>query len=257
MPIGIYEKDDIDAVAKSLRDCLGVEDKFTPKQMGEGVRQVASHAHEAGRKSQYDEFWDFVQAEGKRVEYTNAFYYWSSEYIRPTHKVVPTSALNSMFAGNKKLKVIEKEYFDFSQITNKKAEYMCNVCERLLVFEDCGIPALESYSRAWRGCTKLHTIEVVRSDENTLYALTFESCHDLENLTIEGTIGQNDFNVQWSTKLSKASITSIINALSTTTSGLTVTLSKTAVNNAFEGGSTGEEWLALVATKSNWNISLV
>lgn len=64
-------------------------------------------------------------------------------------------------------------------------------------------------------------------------------------------------------KLSKPSITSIINCLSTTTSGLTVTLSKTAVNNAFEtsegvaDGSTSQEWLNLVATKTNWTISLV
>ena len=64
------------------------------------------------------------------------------------------------------------------------------------------------------------------------------------------------------TLLSKASITSIINALSSTTSGLTVTLSKTAVNTAFEtesggaDGSTSQEWLALATTKSNWTISL-
>ena len=91
----------------------------------------------------------------------------------------------------------------------------------------------------------------------------FTNCFQLQNLTIEGIIGQNGFNVQWSTKLSKASITSIINALSETTSGLTVTLSKTAVNNAFEtsagaaDGSTSEEWTTLEGTKTNWTISLV
>ena len=54
------------------------------------------------------------------------------------------------------------------------------------------------------------------------------------------------------TKLTKASLTSIINGLSAETSGLTVSLSKTAVNNAF----TDEEWATLIATKSNWTISL-
>jgi hypothetical protein len=66
-------------------------------------------------------------------------------------------------------------------------------------------------------------------------------------------IGQKNFNVHWSPKLSKASIESIINALSSTTSGLTVTISKTAKEAAF----TSAEWSALIATKSNWTISLV
>ena len=76
-------------------------------------------------------------------------------------------------------------------------------------------------------------------------------------------ITKNGFDVQWSTELSKESIISIINALSDTTTALTVTLSKTAVNNAFEtakgnaDGSTSEEWAALIATKQNWTISLV
>ena len=68
-------------------------------------------------------------------------------------------------------------------------------------------------------------------------------------------------NMQWS-PLSKDSIISIINALSTATSDLPITLSITAVNNAFEtspgaaDGSTSEEWTALIATKPNWTISL-
>ena len=51
-------------------------------------------------------------------------------------------------------------------------------------------------------------------------------------------------------------------ALSTTTTGLTVTFSKTAVDKAFEtaeganDGSTSPEWLALVATRPNWGIGL-
>ena len=119
----------------------------------------------------------------------------------------------------------------------------------------------------WQGtfaqCTKLHTIEKLVLSEKVYPLSSFVNCYELENLTIEGIIGQNDFNVQWSTKLSKESIISIINALSVTTSGLTVTLSKTAVNNAFEtakgnaDGSTSEEWAALIATKQNWTISLV
>jgi hypothetical protein len=70
----------------------------------------------------------------------------------------------------------------------------------------------------------------------------------------------------WSTSLSKESITSIINALSDSTSGFSVTFSKQAVDNAFGyviddyewfDGTNSAEWKALVATKPNWTINLV
>ena len=61
--------------------------------------------------------------------------------------------------------------------------------------------------------------------------------------------------MQWSTKLNKESITSVINRLSSGANGLTVTLSLTAVNNAFEGGRDGTEWQTLIATKPNWTIA--
>jgi hypothetical protein len=90
----------------------------------------------------------------------------------------------------------------------------------------------------------------------------FNYCPELEELNISGVIKCNGFDVHWSPKLNKASIESIINALSATESGLTVTFSKTAVNNAFEIDIDDEstwtfEWLALRGTKSNWTFNYV
>lgn len=48
MPLGIYEKDDIDAVAESIRESLGVADKYTPNQMSNGVKTVASTKYNEG-----------------------------------------------------------------------------------------------------------------------------------------------------------------------------------------------------------------
>jgi hypothetical protein len=75
----------------------------------------------------------------------------------------------------------------------------------------------------------------------------------LEELYCEGTLDITGLNLKDSTKLNKASIESIISVLSTTTTGLSITLSKTAVNNAF----TTDEWNALIGTRTNWTISLV
>ena len=91
----------------------------------------------------------------------------------------------------------------------------------------------------------------------------FRNCTALEHVIFYGIIG-NPLDLSWSTLLDKESITSIINALSTTTSGLTVTLSKTAVNNAFgidvDDEATfpeGSEYYELRNSKSNWTISYV
>jgi hypothetical protein len=104
----------------------------------------------------------------------------------------------------------------------------------------------------------LETIEkvILKNDgSQTFNGAVFAYNYVLKNLTIEGTIGQNGFSVVDCKELSKASIISIINALSTTTSGLTVTLSKTAVVNAF-GSETSAEWVTLKNEKSNWTVAL-
>jgi hypothetical protein len=87
-------------------------------------------------------------------------------------------------------------------------------------------------------------------------------CAELVDCPFEGVIGSNGIDLHWSTKLSHDSHVSIFNALSTATTGLTVTFSRTAVNKAFEtseganDGTTSAEWLALVAAHNNWTISL-
>ena len=116
--------------------------------------------------------------------------------------------------------------------------------------------------------SKLRTLSIkLKDDGSQTFATVFTNCYALENLTIIGKIGQNGFDIHWSTKLTKSSIISIINALLDTEEGKTITLSKTAVNKAFEtseganNGSTSSEWITLITPKSNayngkWTITL-
>lgn len=91
----------------------------------------------------------------------------------------------------------------------------------------------------------------------------FYGCESLEKLIISGVISVNGFDVSWSSKLTKDSLISIINALSSTTEGLTVTLSLSAINKAFEtspgllNGSESYEWSELHTSKDNWNVVLI
>ena len=264
-----YEEGKTDGIAEG--ETIGYSQYESEVEPINSELEQTLYGTDTGGKSFYDEFWDLLQNYGNRTNYTNAFKESGFEYFHPKYKVIPTSSeggLSNVFMYCRKLKKLESEYIDFSQAprgtyaSNGMYYTFCS-CSVLEEIEDIGLSPSSSYSFTFAFCSKLHTIAKITVDENTMFDNTFASCGSLVNLNIEGTIGQNKFNTQASTKLSKASHISIINALSTTTSGLTVTFSKTAVNNAFEtnegaaNGSTSEEWLNLIATKSNWTISLV
>jgi hypothetical protein len=107
----------------------------------------------------------------------------------------------------------------------------------------------------FRGCTALERVKSLTIFPEAVLKNSFDECVNLVDITIAGTIGQTvDFH--WSTKLSADSIRSIIWALSETATGKAITLSETAVNNAF-ASDMGEWTDYLSAIRSNWTINLV
>lgn len=80
----------------------------------------------------------------------------------------------------------------------------------------------------------------------------FNGCSALENIEFVANTIKISISFSPCTKLSKASIESIVNGLNSDVTEQTLTLSKTAVNNSF----TDTEWEALKNTKSNWTINL-
>lgn len=163
---------------------------------------------EAGKKSEYDTFWDAFQANGTRTNYAQAFYNgWNDITYNPKYNIM---CKDNAYGA-----------FGHSRITDTK--------------KDIDITNASGTGAMFNGASLLKTIRKLIVCETTPFGSdTFKYCLALENLTVEGTIGQAIFNVQWSTKLNKASIASIVNALSATTTGLSVTLSLEAVNKAFE-----------------------
>ena len=98
----------------------------------------------------------------------------------------------------------------------------------------------------------LHTIDKIIVTERVIFSSdAFSNSTALANITFEGVIG-NSINFQWS-PLSKASITNIVEHLSSTATGQTCTFKKSAKEAAF----TDDEWSALIANKTNWTFSLV
>lgn len=215
-------------------------------------------AFEEGKKAEYDRFWDAFQDNGNRTNYEFTFCgkSWTDTNFVPKYDIKPveqyylffSSAISNIKASLESADVT----LDTSNCTSLNRTFYGAATSALPPIDASAVSAMDN---TFTTCKKLVEVDIV-VNESVSYKDTFFACYALENLTIYGTIGQNGLNLQDSTKLSKASITSIINALSTTTSGLSVTLSKTAVEAAF-GSTTATEWTTLIGTKSNWTINLV
>ena len=225
---------------------------------------------DAGRQAEYDAFWDAIQPRKGDVYYYSATFgqAWTTDIFKPKYDVTVGSAV-FMFAYNQ-IGGDLVEYFehlgkklDFSQCGNANNAFQISQFTRL-----GGIYcSTASWYNTFASCTKLETIdEWGNYDENGTIngglTGTFSGCTALKNLTVKGVIIGN-IDLKWSVELSKASIMSVINHLSPTTTYVTLTLSKDAVQKAFEtveganDGTTSTEWLALIATKPGWTISLV
>ncbi len=214
--------------------------------------------YDAGKKSQYDEFWDDYQQNGTLTSYVYAFAGkgWTKENFRPKYDIKPINArlmfnyggnncLIDMVALSEELGIV----FDFSNTTYFYQCFCGNFFDRLGVIDTTSSASLDGMFIEFQGTTidKL----IIRSNGTTTITSSFQSATNLKNITIEGVVGK-DFNIQYS-PLSKKSIENVVSVLSDATSSLTLTLSKRAVENAFSD----EEWETLVATKPNWTISLI
>ena len=224
----------------------------------------------AGKQEENDAFWNVVQQGGRRTAYDVAFCWWDCEYLHPKYKVVPTynGGARNMIYRCAKLKKIESAYFDLSQLPNPMATsgglgYLFGLCDELEEIEDVGLQPCYSLGYFCYSDKKLKKIAVIRIAEETKVDDMLYHCPELEYVRIEGTIGQSGLNLMHSTKLSRESIESIVNHLSDTAEGKSLTFSKAAVDKAFEtseganDGASSQEWDSLEGLKMNWEITLV
>lgn len=216
-----------------------------------------------GKKAQYDEFWDAVQNFGKRTSYNGVFFQWGDSAFYPKYDLIAIGNASSMFqqikVKNFKQRLIDCGVtLDLSKATN--VNYLFSVAEVTHV-PVINTTSASSLASIFYNC-RIVDIEklILKSDGSQTFSDSFKWCESLVNLIIEGTIGKSGLDLRWSTKLSKASLISIINALSRTTSGLSITLSKTAVDAAYpipEGFTSNGEWAMLIKTRTNWTINLL
>ena len=234
------------------------------------IAENVPKVYEAGKKAEYDDFWDGVQQNGKREDYDHGFRMWGNVYIRPKYKVVPTGSTTChqyMFYECPNLKKIEAQYFDFSKISglsqtsnsdsNRQIFQRCTAIEEI---EDIGMPA-GMYYYTFGNCPSLHTIAVVRVKQTTTYTGAFGGCSSLTNISFDGAIGRS-INLSVC-PLSKESLKNITEHLFDYTGTSEYTYTLTVNTSAFEAleaeGATAEyngvacTWAELIDNKK-WNL---
>lgn len=225
---------------------------------------------EAGRKEAYDEFWNKYQLNGNRTDYRYDFggSGWTQETLKPKYVIRPVGGYaTAMFKycnRNTNMPILDmsKVPTDFSQCTELRNIFECARVKN--VYVDASNATTIDGAFAMPDWGEIISVTIKLTEKCTYIGTAFAYNSSIEELifTDDSVVAVSGLYLAWSTLLNKKSIISIINALSGTTSGISVTLNRNAVNKAFEtssganDGSTSQEWLNLIATKSNWTISL-
>ena len=249
---------------------MSISEKLTT--IAENQQKVFDAGYNKGKSesSGDSEFWDIYQNNGNRKNYQFAFagQGWTNENFKPNKDIIVTDSAYGMFwvsgiEGDlveilKSLNIT----LDFSKAIQYQYVFNGSKFTRLGVINMTGSAAL---TYTFSSCTVLETIDklILNAKGTNTFTSTFDGCTNLKNITIEGVIG-NDIRFTQCTKLTKESLTSIIEHLSGSTSGKTLTLSKTAVKNAFginvDDESTypeGSEYYTLRHSKDNWTFNYV
>lgn len=243
-------------IAETIREKTGLETKYTPEELPAGVSEV----YEAGKKAEYDFFWDNYQTNGTRTSYNYAFREWQPSFFKPKYNIVPTTAIGIFYAMFNK----ETDGASLKEALNNANIVLdtSNANNLSSLFSYSGVtdvPAINTVSapkldRIFEGSRQLKTIDklVLRADGSQTFVDVFINCTALQNLVIEGVIGNNGFSVQWSTKLTHDSLVSIINALQDKTSDTSGTEWKVTIGETNLAKLTAEE--IAVAKQKGWTV---
>lgn len=251
----VYEETHIANIAEKIREKTGGDNTYNTSEMPNGIETV----YEKGKQAEWSAFWDAYQDNGNRTDCANMFSGrgWNEQTFVPKFDIVcENSYMLFRYCG---LVDIEKALKDNRKkiiFNNGSLQLSFNNMLTQILGEVYFNTPITSMGQTFAYSNYLQEI---RSEfpvtESTTYSGVFDGCNALREVRFSGTIGKNGLNFQWSKNLSKASIENIIGCLSTTTSGLSVTLSRTSVTTAF-GSTDSEEWLALINSRTNWTINL-
>ena len=250
--------DKLTAIANAVRAKLGTEQTYTLSELSENVDTV----YQKGKQTQTDAFWESAQktsAGALRTDYSYAFAgaMWNDETYLPKYNIAPSNCSNMFFHNYEIHSPFKCSAYPNAPITIDTSS--STSFDRFIY--DCVVKAVPTInttaatrlSSAFSYAVGLETIDklILKSDGSQTFSSVFQGTTTLENIVIEGTIGQNGFDVSPCTKLTHDSLLSIINALkdySGTTTAKTVTLGATNLANLTDAEKAP-------ATEKGWTLS--
>lgn len=164
----------------------GYEDGFR-----DGLEEGERRGIELGKEAERNAFWDAYQQNGKRTAYTFAFYSqgWTDDTFKPKYDIIASGNCSSAFAYSRITK-IENVDIDFTSATVEN-----------------------STNAFFNQATSLKTIRKLKFATTTpIHFAMFNGCSTLENITIEGKIG-NSISFGYSPLLTADSVKSIVDSL--------------------------------------------
>lgn len=238
---------------------MSIADKLV--SIAENVPKVYEVGEKDGIQAEYDRFWDVFQDYGKRTYYYFAFREnWNEQTFKPKYDLKPVQAYGMFSYLTMEIDLAKwledlGVTLDTSNCTNAGYIFQNSKFARFPLLDFRG---LTSANNCFQSANKAHTIDkiILKDNGSQTFASTFYGTIALENLTIEGVIGQNGFDVSWSKLLTAESLLSILTALtkdSTLASGKTVTFA-TASKEVIESDTACAEQLAL-AVQAGWTVS--
>ena len=173
----------------------------------------------AGEQAEYDGFWDAFQQNGARESYSYGFagHGWTDKTFKPKHNIKPNIMANMFYASRIEGDLVEileslGVSLDTSKATSISNAFSTCRLSRIGIVDATGVTStlqtVFSYAEYLQTIDKL----ILKADGSNVFNQAFVGAVSLANLTIEGVIGSNGFNVQWS-PLTHDSLMSIVNAL--------------------------------------------
>ena len=238
--------------SKIVENGVEVADELRPIEYAPKVDAV----FEAGKKAEYDAFWDKYQQNGERTQYQYGFsgIGWNDETFKPKHNILMSNAVACFYYCF--VTDLEARLQECGVILDSSVGTNFNNCfanSRLTIIPEVVFSAKVTYiGTVFANNNRLHTIRkvILQDGFNADMLSAFTNCNVLENVVFEGIIPKA-INVQWCTKLTHDSLMSIINALkdySGTDTWMTVTLGAENIAKL-----TSDE--LLIAEQKQWQIS--
>jgi len=220
--------------------------------LDEAFITLESNGYESGKKAEYDAFWDAIQNFGNREIYYSCFCGkgWNNDSFKPKYDIVPTNA-NYLFDGCGEIDligVLERSgvVMDFSKCTS--FNYMLRNDAQIKHFPPIDLSAASHFNDGFRYAPNLESCSFVNVKPVIQWSNSFANCTKLVDVTISGEIGKAISFAQ-SSKLSTASVQSIIDALA----DLTGASAQTLTFHTTVGGNMTQAQKDAISAK-NWTL---